>query len=85
MDGTEPAIVHFNGGKVASTPVGEALLKRRASALLVDGERHRRQFFEIDSRYRQRHASWYDATCGKYLEMVKGSSLTLEARTVSSS
>ena len=78
--GTEPAIVHFNGGKVALTPVGEALLKRRASALLVDGGRHRRQFFEsIDSRYRQRHASWYDATCGKYLETVKGSSLTLEA------
>lgn len=60
--GTEPAIVHFNGGKVALTPVGEALLKRRASALLVDGERNRRQFFEIDSRYRQRHSSWYDLT-----------------------
>ena len=82
--GTEPAIVHFNGGKVALTPVGETLLKRRASALLVDEGRHRRQFFEsIDSRYRQRHASWYDSTCGKYLEMVKGSSLTLEARAAS--
>jgi len=84
--GTEPAIVHFNGGKVALTPVGEALLKRCASAFRVDGERNRRRFFEIDSRYRQRHSSWYGSTCGKYLEMVMGSSLTLfEARTASSS
>jgi hypothetical protein len=78
--GTEPAIVHFNGGKVALTPVGEALLKRRASVSFVDEKRERRRFFEIDSRYRQRHTSWYDLTCGKYLDMVKGSPLTLEAR-----
>jgi hypothetical protein len=81
--GTEPAIVHFNGGKVALTPVGEALLKRRASISFVDAKRQRGRFFEIDSRYRQRHAAWYDATCGKYLEMVMGSSLTLEARSAS--
>jgi len=64
---TEPAFVHFNGGKVAYQDLAKDLLRSfRFSA----SAREREEFSAIDERYRDRHPSWYDETCSQYVKMV---------------
>ena len=64
---TEPAFVHFNGGKVAYQNLAKDLLRSfRFSA----SARQREEFSAIDRAYRDRHPSWYSETCSQYVKMV---------------
>ena len=67
---TEPAMVHFNGDKVAVKPLARDMLRYFEPRALSSSERE--EVLRILQNYSRTHAMWFDALCTEYADVVRG-------------